>query len=69
MEVKLKDHTIAVLPFVNMSASKAHELNNHSSGVHYQLSNQAFFIECDYGKSLREMKEAIEIIIKPSCPG
>jgi len=36
-------------------------LNNRSSGVHYQLSNQAFFIECDYGKSLREMKKAIEL--------
>ncbi len=41
--------------------NQAHELNSHSSGVHYQLSNQAFFIECDYGKSLREMKKAIEI--------
>lgn len=37
------------------------ELNGQSSGVHYQLSNQAFFIECDYGKSLREIKKAIEI--------
>lgn len=36
-------------------------LNSRSSGVHYLLSNQAFFIECDYGKSLREMKKAIEI--------
>jgi AraC-like DNA-binding protein len=25
------------------------------------LSNQAFFIECDYGKSLREMKKAVEL--------
>ena len=41
--------------------NQAHELNSQSSGVHYQLSNQAFFIECDYGKSLREMKKAIEI--------
>ncbi len=41
--------------------NQAHELNSHSSGVHYQLSNQAFFIECDYGKSLREMKKAVEI--------
>ena len=41
--------------------NQALELNCHSSGVHYQLSNQAFFIECDYGKSLREMQKAIEI--------
>jgi len=36
-------------------------LNDQLSGVHYQLSNQAFFIECDYSKSLKEMKKAIEI--------
>ena len=41
--------------------SQALELNSLSSGVHYQLSNQAFFAECDYGKSLEEMKKAIEI--------
>ena len=41
--------------------NQALELNNRSSGVHYQLSNQAFFIECNYGKSLREMKKAIEL--------
>ncbi len=41
--------------------NQALELNKQSSGVHYQLSNQAFFTECDYGKSLREMKKAIEI--------
>jgi len=41
--------------------NQALELNSRSSGVHYQLSNQAFFIECDYGKSLREMKKAIEL--------
>lgn len=41
--------------------NQALELNSRSSGVQYQLSNQAFFIECDYGKSLREMKKAIEI--------
>jgi adenylate cyclase len=40
---------------------QALELNNNSSGVHYQLSNQSFFIGCDYGKSLGEMKKAIEI--------
>jgi TolB-like protein/AraC-like DNA-binding protein/thioredoxin-like negative regulator of GroEL len=39
----------------------ARELNSQSSGVHYQLSNQAFFTACDYGKSLREMQKAIEL--------
>jgi adenylate cyclase len=41
--------------------NQALALNCQSSGVHYQLSNQAFFIECDYGKSLSEMQKAIEI--------
>lgn len=36
-------------------------LNSKSSGVHYQLSNQAFFIDSDYNKSLVEMKKAIEL--------
>ena len=40
---------------------QALELNSLSSGAHYQLSNQAFFVECNYGKSLKEMKKAIEI--------
>ena len=35
--------------------------NRQSSGVHYQLSNQAFFVECDYEKSLREMKKAVKL--------
>jgi len=41
--------------------NQAIELNNQSSGVYYQLSNQAFFIACDYDKSLTQMKRAIEI--------
>jgi len=41
--------------------NQAVELKDKSSGVHYQLSNMAFFIECDYGKSLKEMKKAIAI--------
>ncbi len=41
--------------------NQAVELKDNSSGVHYQLSNLAFFIECDYDKSLKEMKKAIEI--------
>ena len=36
-------------------------LNDELSGVHYQLSNQAFFVECDYNKSLQEMTKAIKI--------
>jgi len=40
---------------------QAIKLNNQSSGVHYQLSNQAFFVESDYNKSLEEMKKAIAI--------
>ncbi|WP_139957973.1 tetratricopeptide repeat protein [Flavicella sediminum] len=59
--------TISFIPFeeawqkTSMHTNKALELNGQSSGVHYQLSNQAFFIECDYAKSLLEMKKAIEI--------
>ncbi|MDX2430449.1 MAG: hypothetical protein QNK35_05920, partial [Bacteroides sp.] len=41
--------------------NQALEINRQSSGAFYQLSNQAFFIECDYGKSLREMKKAIKL--------
>ncbi len=37
------------------------KLNPNLSGVHYQLSNQAFFMECDYNKSLKEMKRSIEL--------
>lgn len=40
---------------------KALELNSMSSGAFYQLSNFSFFVECNYGKSLKEMKKAIEI--------
>ncbi len=41
--------------------NQALALNDKLSGVHYQLSNQAFFIETDYNKSLTEIKKAIEI--------
>ncbi|MEZ5023652.1 MAG: adenylate/guanylate cyclase domain-containing protein [Chitinophagales bacterium] len=41
--------------------NQAFALNDQSSGVYYLLSNQAFFIECDYAKSLSHMKKAIEI--------
>ena len=41
--------------------NRAIELNNQSSGAHYQLSYQAFFVESDYNKSLKEMKKAIAL--------
>lgn len=41
--------------------NQALALNDQLSGVHYQLSNQAFFIGCDYKKSLQEMEKAIRI--------
>jgi len=40
---------------------KAYELNSDSSGVYYQRANLAFFVECEYSKSLKEIKKAIEI--------
>jgi len=36
-------------------------LNDQLSGVHYQLGNQAFFVECDYNKSLQEMLRASQL--------
>lgn len=59
--------TVAALPFNEAwekSASytrKAQSLNGQSAGVHFQLSNEAFLVECDYARSLREMKQAIDI--------
>lgn len=41
--------------------NQALALNDQLSGVHYQLSNQAFFIEGDYKKSLQEMEKAVQI--------
>jgi TolB-like protein/AraC-like DNA-binding protein len=41
--------------------NQALALNGQSSGVHYQLSNQAFFIESDYNKALIEGKKAIAL--------
>jgi len=40
---------------------KALKLNSKSSGAYYQLSNYSFFVEANYGKSLREMNRAIEL--------
>ncbi|MDF1699338.1 MAG: helix-turn-helix domain-containing protein [Saprospiraceae bacterium] len=36
-------------------------LNDRLSGVHYQLSNQAFFVECNYNKALHRMQRAIDL--------
>lgn len=41
--------------------NQALKLNDQLSGVHYQLSNQAFFMEGDFKKSLLQMKKAIQI--------
>ncbi len=43
--------------------NQALALNGQSSGVHYQLSNQAFFIESDFNKALIEGKKAIALNI------
>ncbi len=40
---------------------KALEINPNSSGAYYQLSNHSFFVEANYGKSLKEMNRAIEL--------
>ena len=59
--------TTGFMPFeeawgkTNQFTKQALRLNDQLSGVHYQLSNQAFFIGCDYNKSLQEMKKAIEM--------
>lgn len=59
--------TTGFLPFLdswektNQYTQQALHLNDNLSGVHYQLSNQAFFMGCNYNKSLQEMKKAIEI--------
>jgi TolB-like protein/class 3 adenylate cyclase/AraC-like DNA-binding protein/Tfp pilus assembly protein PilF len=59
--------TISFMPFEEawgktiQYTQQALAINPNLSGVHYQLSNQAFFVECNYNKSLIEMKKAIEI--------
>lgn len=59
--------TTAFMPFEEawgktiQYTNQALALNDQLSGVHYQLSNQAFFIECNYNKALVEMKRAIEL--------
>ncbi|WP_339924439.1 helix-turn-helix domain-containing protein [uncultured Cyclobacterium sp.] len=41
--------------------NQAIALNNQSSGVYYQLANQAFFIACDFTESLTQMNKAITV--------
>jgi len=41
--------------------NQASKLNDQISGVHYQISNRAFFVECDYNKAISEMNKAIQI--------
>jgi tetratricopeptide (TPR) repeat protein len=59
--------TIASIPFeegwkkTTNHTNQALALNGQSSGVHYQLSNQAFFIGCDFNKALVEGKKAIAL--------
>lgn len=59
--------TIGFLPFTEAWAktllftNEALALNDKLSGIYYQLSNHAFFVECDYNKSLQEMIKAITI--------
>lgn len=43
------------------STNQAAKLNDKLSGVHYQLGNIAFFVECNYNKSLLEIKKAVKI--------
>ena len=40
---------------------KALKLNGQLPGIHYQLSNIAFFTGCDYAEAFKEMSKAIEI--------
>jgi len=59
--------TTGFMPFEEAWGKTIHYINqaverrDNSSSLHYQQSNLAFFIECDYNKSLKEMKLAIEI--------
>jgi adenylate cyclase len=40
---------------------QADQYDNQSSWVYYYKSNEAFFMDCDYAKSLRHMQKAIEL--------
>ncbi|MFT4757056.1 MAG: adenylate cyclase [Vicingaceae bacterium] len=55
--IPFEEGTIKTINHTNQALA----LNGQSSGVHYQLSSQALFIEGDFGKSLREIKKAIAL--------
>ena len=40
---------------------KAFVLDKNNAAVYYQLSNRAFFIACDYKKSVQDMRQAIAL--------
>ncbi len=40
---------------------QALKLNDSHSGVHYMLANQAFFVECNFNRSLQEIHKAIQL--------
>lgn len=44
----------------------AFELQPENAGVHYQLANLAFFVECDFGGAVRHTRRSIELM--PSYP-
>lgn len=45
---------------------RALQLNDRLPGVHYQLANLSFFVECDYAAAFEHTQKAIEL--KPSYP-
>lgn len=45
---------------------KAFELNPKNAGVHYQLANLAFFVQCDFAKAFEHAQESIRL--KPNYP-
>lgn len=59
--------TIGTLPFEESWSKtieytqQAYTLSRDSAPVYYQLSNQAFFVECDYKKSLDLIQKAIQL--------
>ncbi len=41
---------------------QAHDLDPNNPGVHYQLSNLAFFYDCDFGKAMAHNERALELM-------
>lgn len=48
------------------NTQKAFEINPKNAGVHYQLANLAFFMECNFAKAFEHAEEAIRL--KPNYP-